>query len=93
LALEKFNGNDYQQDMRALKSMLSNMNCGIPTLYKQYSELCEQGGVQFMDFGIDPDFNDCIDGLVLVDISMLKPYYRGRYVMPYLKEEESLLCG
>jgi putative hemolysin len=91
LALEKFIGNDYRQDMCSLKSMLSNMNCGIPTLYKQYSELCEQGGVQFMDFGIDPDFNDCIDGLVLVDISMLKISYRERYIMPYLGE--NLLCG
>ncbi|MDR2789849.1 MAG: lysophospholipid acyltransferase family protein [Campylobacteraceae bacterium] len=86
LALEKFIGSDYHQDMRALKSMLNNMNCSIPTLYKQYSELCEKGGVQFVDFSIDPDFNDCIDGLVLVDISMLKPSYHERYIAPYLKE-------
>ncbi|MDR2080618.1 MAG: lysophospholipid acyltransferase family protein [Campylobacteraceae bacterium] len=87
LALEKFNGNDYQQDMRSLKSMLNNMNCGIPTLYKQYSELCEQGGVQFMDFGIDPDFNDCVDGLVLVDISKLKFLRYERYIAPYLDKK------
>ncbi|MDR2100564.1 MAG: lysophospholipid acyltransferase family protein [Campylobacteraceae bacterium] len=84
LALEKFNGNDYKNDMRILKSMLNNMNCGIPTLYKQYSELCEEEGVQFMDFGIDPDFNDCIDGLVFVDISMLKNSRYERYIAPYL---------
>jgi hypothetical protein len=34
-------------------------------LYKQYSEVCEPGGVQFIDFGSDPDFNNCVDGLVL----------------------------
>jgi hypothetical protein len=61
------------------------MNCGIPTLYKQYSELCEEGGVQFMDFGVDPDFNDCVGGLVLVDISMLKASRYERYVAPYLQ--------
>ncbi|RQM63544.1 GNAT family N-acetyltransferase, partial [Aeromonas hydrophila] len=45
-----------------------------------YSELCEPGGVQFMDFGIDPDFNHCIDGLVWVDVSRLKPHKRARYI-------------
>ena len=57
----------------------------IPTLYKQYSELCEPGGVQFLDFGTDPDFADCIDGLVLVDTSKLKEKKRARYITPHLK--------
>jgi putative hemolysin len=91
LAAKTFVGNDYCEDMRSLKSMLNNMNCGIPTLYKQYSELCEQGGVRFIDFGIDPDFNDCVDGLVLVDISMLKTSRYERYITPYLKKENGLL--
>ena len=38
------------------------------------------GGVQFMDFGIDPDFNHCIDGLVWVDVSRIKPHKRARYI-------------
>jgi hypothetical protein len=83
-AFKKFIGNSYDEDMRTLKSMLSDMGCSIPTLYKQYAELCEQGGVQFTDFGIDPDFNDCIGGLALVDISMLKDSRYKRYVAPYL---------
>jgi putative hemolysin len=88
LEFEKFTGKDYSQDVCILKSMLSNMNCSIPTLYKQYSELCEQGGVQFIDFSIDPNFNYCIDGLILADISMLKKSYHERYIMPYKKEED-----
>jgi hypothetical protein len=44
-----------------------------------------------MDFGIDPDFNDCVDGLVLVDISMLKTSCHERYIAQYLKKEETLL--
>ncbi|MDR1976911.1 MAG: lysophospholipid acyltransferase family protein [Campylobacteraceae bacterium] len=82
--LENFIGNDYKKDIQSLKSMLNNMNCSIPTLYKQYSELCEQGGVQFIDFGIDPDFNDCIDGFVLVDTTKFKPSRYNRYIAPYL---------
>ena len=56
------------------------MGIGIPTLYKQYAELCDPGGVKFLSFNIDPDFNDCIDGLVLVDIQRLKLKKRQRYL-------------
>ncbi|MDR2452136.1 MAG: hypothetical protein LBE85_10340, partial [Candidatus Accumulibacter sp.] len=38
-------------------------------------------------FGVDPDFNDCIDGLVLVDISLLKPTRYRRYIEPHLGAE------
>ena len=56
------------------------MGCGIPPLYKQYSELCEPGGVQFFDFGSDPAFNNCVDGLVLVDLCYLKTNRYQRYI-------------
>ena len=75
-----FEGTDYSADLKALKARLDHLGCAIPTLYKQYSELCEPGGVQFMDFGIDPDFNHCIDGLVWVDVSRIKPHKRARYI-------------
>ena len=77
--LAQFSGNDYLQDLVKLKSLLGNLGCSIPTLYKQYAELCETGGVQFLDFGIDTAFNS-IDGLVLVDISQLKPSRHQRYI-------------
>ncbi|AWB66848.1 GNAT family N-acetyltransferase [Saccharobesus litoralis] len=73
-------GQDYKADFMALKDLLANMGCNVPTLYKQYSEVCEPGGVQFLDFNVDPDFNDCVDGLVLVDTQMLKAKKRARYM-------------
>ncbi len=79
-----FNGQDYKQDFTTLKNVLDNMGSAVPTLYKQYSELCEPGGVQFMDFGIDPDFNNCIDCLVLVDLAKLKTNKRNRYINAHL---------
>lgn len=85
--LRQFEGEDYQQDLTRLKSMLSNMGCSIPTLYKQYSELCEPGGVQFIDFGVDPDFNHCVDGLVLVDLQQLKPARYQRYIAPFAVDD------
>ncbi len=82
--LAQFTGDNYQEDLVKLKSLLNNIGCSIPTLYKQYTELCEPGGVQFMDFGTDPSFNDCIDGLVLVDLTKLKPIRYQRYVGVHL---------
>jgi putative hemolysin len=75
-----FKGDDYRADFRQLKLLLANMGVSVPTLYKQYSELCEMGGVKFLDFGIDPDFADCLDGLALVDTAMLKESKRQRYI-------------
>lgn len=73
-------GEDYKADFVIVKNMLANMECQIPTLYKQYSELCEPGGAQFLDFNIDPDFSDCVDGLVLVDTHLIKAKKRQRYL-------------
>ena len=75
-----FVGNNYQQDFSTLKQLLSAMGMAVPTLYKQYTETYEEGGVHFIDFNIDPDFNDCIDGLVIADIYKLKAKKRARYM-------------
>lgn len=75
-----FSGNNYLEDFTQLKHLLANMGASVPTLYKQYTELCEPGGVQFLAFGIDPAFNDCVDGLVLLDLTKLKANKRERYI-------------
>jgi hypothetical protein len=81
----EFCGTDYKLDFKKLKTLLGNMGVSIPTLYKQYSELCKPGGVSFIDFNVDPDFNNCVDGLVVVDLENLKEKKRKRYI------EESIL--
>ena len=82
--LAQFGGVDYAEDLTRLKSLLGNLGCGIPPLYKQYSELCEPGGVQFIDFGSDPAFSHCVDGLVLVDLCYLKASRYQRYIAVHL---------
>ncbi|MBO9489720.1 lysophospholipid acyltransferase family protein [Endozoicomonas sp. G2_1] len=77
---QTFVGEDYQADFTQLKHLLANIGVSVPTLYKQYSELCHQGGVNFLAFGVDPDFNHCVDGLVLVDTHQLKDKKRQRYI-------------
>ncbi len=75
-----FPGNDYNADFITLRQQLDFLNLTVPTLYKQYADVCETGGVRFIDFGIDADFNYCVDGLVLVDMQYLKAKKRRRYI-------------
>ncbi|GAB3375610.1 lysophospholipid acyltransferase family protein [Spongiibacter taiwanensis] len=79
-AAHHFAGEDYTAEFAELKEKMAALGCAVPTLYKQYTELCDDGGVSFADFNIDPDFADCIDGLVLVDIEKMKPARRKRYL-------------
>ncbi len=71
---------DYKADFRLLNQMLKEQNDKLPMLYKQYSELCDDKGTQFLDFGIDYDFADCIDGLILVNASKINAKKRARYI-------------
>lgn len=82
-----FVGNNFQQDLVHLKSLLGTMGASIPTLYKQYTDLCPPGGVFFLDFNVDRDFADCVDGLVVVDVDQLKPGKRKRYI------DDTILTG
>lgn len=75
-----FCGADYRENFRILKEQLAFLGVSVPTLYKQYSEVCEPGGVRFLDFGVDASFNYCVDGLVLVDMNFLKEKKRKRYL-------------
>ncbi|MDX8391078.1 MAG: lysophospholipid acyltransferase family protein [Mariprofundaceae bacterium] len=75
-----FSGDDFKSDYMALKNRLRHLGCNVPTLFKQYSDLCEPGGVRFLDFNIDTDFANCIDGLVVVDLRKLKTSKRKRYI-------------
>ena len=80
MQLTTFQGADYEQDFRLLKQELSKYGVSVPTLYKQYTETYESGGVSLLDFNIDQKFSNCVDGLVLADLEKLKPAKRGRYL-------------
>jgi 1-acyl-sn-glycerol-3-phosphate acyltransferase len=71
---------DEKKDFKALKENLSYIDALVPTLYKQYTELCEGRGVEFMGFSIDKDFGDCLDGFIFVKIDKVKESKRKRYI-------------
>lgn len=74
-----FEGLTAKEAFVVLREQLGLIGHSVPTLYKQYTELCDDGGALFHGFNIDPDFQDCIDGLVVVDLHRLKPLKRKRY--------------
>lgn len=73
-------GLDSPAAMGRLKRHLDTLGVSLPMLYRQYVDLVEPGGVQFLAFGDDPGFSGCVDGLVWLDLAMLKPGKRARYL-------------
>lgn len=71
---------DAEASFRVLRANLDALGARVPTLYKQYTELCEPGGVEFLAFGTDPAFADAVDGLIMVDLARIKPKKRERYL-------------
>lgn len=78
-AIQEFS-NDYSTSFKILNSELKKLGVKVPTLYKQYVELCVDKGCHFIDFNIDPDFNNCIDSLIMVEIDKIAPKKRQRYI-------------
>ena len=75
-----WNGKDARTGLLVLKQQLAKMDCMIPTLYKHYVDLCEPDGVRFLAFGTDPAFGNCVDGLIRLDLSLMRPGKRDRYL-------------
>jgi hypothetical protein len=73
-------GLDASAGLRRLKHHLDALGVSLPVLYRQYVDLVDTDGVQFLDFGEDPDFSACVDGLVMLDLARLKPAKRVRYL-------------
>ena len=78
-AAAEFN-EDYKTSYKILNSELKKLGVKVPTLYKQYVELCTDKGCQFIDFNIDPDFNNCIDSLIMVELDKITDKKKQRYI-------------
>ena len=75
-----FDGNDAKENFQILRDQLAYYGSTIPTLYKQYADLCEDGGISFMGYNIDKDFGNCIDSFILVEIDKIKEKKKARYI-------------
>jgi putative hemolysin len=79
-AAEAWSSKTTAEGLVVLKERLTSLGAQLPVLYRQYADLCEPAGVRFLDFGIDPAFGGCVDGLVRLDLHQLRPNKRARYV-------------
>lgn len=80
-SLEKiFVGGSAIEDFKILKEHLGFYGVTVPTLYKQYTDLCEENGIAFMGYNVDKDFENCIDSFILVDVNKIKAKKRDRYI-------------
>ena len=77
-------GSDIEANFTAMREQLGHMQVRIPTLYRQYADLCDTGGVSFSTFNVDAAFSMCLDSFVMVDLTAIKPAKYERYVQPYL---------
>jgi hypothetical protein len=73
-------GQDYITSFKRLNYQLEQDGVKVPTLYKQYTELCEQGGCEFHGFNLDEAFGGCVDSFILVSLDKVKPKKRQRYL-------------
>ena len=77
---KKIPGHEFASERDWLREQLGTMGLKFPTLFKHYTDVCMAGGVRFCGFNVDPAFNDCVDGLVMIDLCYLKPKKRSRYI-------------
>jgi len=81
IAKHVFSG-EYKASYKKLNALLDAEGVKVPTLFKQYAEVCDDKGCQFIDFSTDPNFNDCIDAFIMVELAKLTPKKRARYLNP-----------
>ena len=78
----EWKGKDYEEmiaNTDLVSSIISDLESdkkGIPILVKQYLKL----GGRILAFNVDPDFGDCIDGLILVDLRKTERRTRAHYM-------------
>jgi len=82
---------DYKNDFKTVKKLLKNFDSTIPVLYKQYAELCEDGGIKFCAYNVDEDFASCVDSFIIVDISKIKTSQQERYISTHGNQNDNNL--
>ncbi len=66
-------------DVDTLSRLISELEAdqkGVPILLKQYLKL----GGRLLGFNVDPDFNNALDGLIMVDLARAEPRVLARYM-------------
>ncbi len=71
---------DYKKGFRVLKKYLKEQGAVVPTLFKQYAELYEEGAVRFFDFSVNEELHGVVEGFIMADNSRMKETKKKRYI-------------
>ena len=69
-----------EKGFELLQQLFSECGHKIPVLFKQYAALYGEGGYQLLAFSVDSEFGNCLDGLFVGDLTMMKQGKRARYI-------------
>lgn len=76
---QEFSDLDKDQAFELLQQKFQDQGQKLPVLYKQYAALYEEGGYQLLAFSVDSDFGNCLDGLFMGDLTLMKASKKQRY--------------
>ncbi len=76
---KQFAGLNREQGFEVLQQKFAAQGQKIPVLFKQYAALYEEGGYQLLAFSVDSEFGNCVDGLFMADLTLMKATKRARY--------------
>ena len=77
---ELFRGLSYKEGFIVLKKYLKDLGTTVPTLFKQYAELYDEGAVRFFDFSVNESLFGVVEGFIIADNSKMKEAKRKRYI-------------
>lgn len=75
----------YKDGFVLLKSYLKDLGTSVPTLFKQYAELYDEGAVRFFDFSVNDDLFGVVEGFIIADNTRMKKAKRKRYIENFEK--------
>jgi len=84
-----FEGLSYKEGFFVLKKYLKEMGTTVPTLFKQYAELYEEGAVRFFDFSVNESLLGVVEGFIIADNSRMKESKRKRYIKNFQISESA----
>lgn len=77
---KQFSNLDRETSFNLLQQKFSTQGQKIPVLFKQYAALYEDDGYQLLAFSVDSEFGNCVDGLFMGDLTLMKQAKRERYL-------------
>jgi len=70
----------YKEGFAVLKRYLKELGTSVPTLFKQYAELYDEGAVRFFDFSVNEELHGVVEGFIIADNSRMKESKKKRYI-------------